>query len=203
MAIFPVYYFPPVSWFVAAAGESELWLEEHQHYHKQEYYNRMRIPGPNTVMVLSVPVQRRGERVPLRESLISYEQDWQKIHWRSIESAYRSSPWFEYYEDRLSFIFEQKWERLLDLNLAALALLRDILLPGVEWQFAASYEKASPHGADYRDAFDPTGVKLSAWYEPVTWTQVFGGFEKDPSALDLICNLGPEAAAHLLKCKKQ
>jgi WbqC-like protein family len=200
MTIFPLYYFPPVSWFVAASREQTILIEVNQHYHKQHFYNRMRVPGPNKLLSLSVPVVRKGERVPLRESLISYDHDWQKNHWRSLEGAYRSSPWFEYYEDRFLSIYEQKTEKLADMNLAILSMLRDILLPDLKWELTTKFEPLGSYKVDYREAFDPSEKNHPVWYNPRPWTQVFGGFEPDPSVFDLLCNLGPEAQTHLNKC---
>src|SRR5699024_12231963 len=45
-----------------------------------------------------------------------YEFNWQKNHWKSLESAYRASPYFEFFEDELHFLYEKRFRFLMDFN---------------------------------------------------------------------------------------
>ena len=47
------------------------------------------------------------KKMPIRDVTIDYSKSWQKIHWKSIESAYRLSPCFEFYADDLSGFYEK------------------------------------------------------------------------------------------------
>lgn len=202
MKIFPVYYFPPVSWFAAAIRTEDLILEAHIHYRKQQYFNRTRIRGANKVQNLSIPIVRTSENTPFHLRQISYAEDWQKLHWKSFEAAYRSSPYFEFYEDQIVSVFEDKFEKLIDLNMHLLGQLKKMLQLDGEWTLSEKYEDADFYEEDYRQAFDGRGNKLPEWFEPVEYRQVFPGFEGNLSITDLIFNMGPESLGVLRKCWK-
>lgn len=197
MKIFPIYYFPPVSWFAAAIQQDAIALEAHIHYRKQQYYNRARIKGANKILNLSIPIVRTAENTPFHLREISYAEDWQKLHWKSLEAAYRSSAYFEYYETDLEAIFDQPFTRLQDLNLAILEMLLRRLQIDLPHTLTTSYEPAEESGIDFRQAFDGRGNQLPAWFQPVPYRQVFDGFDADLSILDLMCNMGPESVGIL------
>lgn len=194
MKIFPVYYFPPVSWFAAALQEKTILLEEWEFYKKQNYFNRMRIKTPEKTLKLSIPVQKAQEYSPLRDRLITYDGRWQKDHWMSVQSAYRSSPYFEYYEDRIQPLFETETTHLLHHNLDILETLCDCLQIDLEWEMTTAYQGSDAYDGDYRGDFDPRGARFPDWFRPVDYPQVFGDtFTPDLSILDLMCNQGPES----------
>lgn len=193
MKIFPVYYFPPVSWFTAAISEDKIQLEQHIHYRKQNYFNRMRVKGSNRIQMLSVPVTRSSEDTPYHLKTISYFEDWRKNHWKTLESAYRSAPYFEFYESRLEPIFEEKFDRLLDLNVRVLEFLREALQIDLEWELTEAFDTDVAPENDYRFAFDARGKKFPEWFKPAEYLQVFDGFDPDLTILDLLFNTGPEA----------
>ena len=92
-------------------------LEQHEHFVKQSYRNRCCIYSANGVLPLSIPVFHSKKAYQgIRDIKISYDFDWQKVHWKSIESAYRCSPFFEYFEDDLRPYFQKKQVFLFDLN---------------------------------------------------------------------------------------
>src|SRR5690606_3335495 len=99
--IMPAFYLPPVSYFRTIHRSSlPIQLERHEHYPKQTYRTRACIYSANGKLDLIVPVQRgRGEHTKMSDVRISYEADWQRLHWMSLQTAYRSSAYFEYYED--------------------------------------------------------------------------------------------------------
>jgi hypothetical protein len=202
LKIFPIYYFPPVSWFAAAIQQDSIALEAHIHYRKQQYYNRARIKGANKIQNLSIPIVRTSENTPFHLREISYAEDWQKLHWKSLEAAYRSSAYFEYYESDLEEIFAQQFSRLQDLNLAILEMLFRRLQIEVPFSLTESYALPSADGDDFRHAFDGRGNQIPSWFEPVPYRQVFEGFDPDLSILDLMCNMGPESVMILRQCWK-
>lgn len=197
MAIFPVYYFPPISWFGAALHERTFFLEGWQFYRKQELFNRCRILTSNKVLQLIIPVERIGERIPVSKSRISYSVNWEKLHWRSIESAYRSSPFFEYYENRFLSLFDLHPENLFHHNLLGIELISEILDLGLSWEFSKAFNEPGSELPDYRFEFDPVGKKIPGFFNPEPYTQVFGEFIPDLSILDLLFNLGPESISYL------
>lgn len=193
MKIFPVYYFPSVSWFAAALQAETIVLEKWQYYRKQHFFNRMEIKTPDKVLRLSIPVKKAGEHTPLALRQISQDGTWRPDHWKSIESALRSSPYFEFFEDRIAQFYEEKWDLLFDYNLAILTMVRDSLHLPITWTISEKYLPSEHYEADYREAFDPKDGFMPEWFQPKSYLQVFGDvFSPDLSILDLMCNKGPE-----------
>lgn len=197
--LFPLCYFPPVSWFALAGNEEKLLIEVKEHYTKQKLTNRMRIQTANGVLPLIIPVLRTGERKPIQEKKISYDTDWQKIHWKSLESAYRRSPYFEFYEHKFLPLYQKKTPFLLDFNLEILNLCLEILKTPKGIQLTESYQEADCYNKDYRQAFDPSGNAYPEEFTPSPYTQVFGDFIPDLSVFDLICNEGPASLGVIKK----
>jgi hypothetical protein len=194
MKIFPLYYFPPVSWFAAASHAGEIVLEQHEFYKKQHYFNRTNILTPNGPLKLSLPIHKAEEHTPLRLRTISEEGNWQKVHWKSLESAYRSSPFFEFYEDRFTPFFEGGTRSLQERNLAALDALIDALHLDIRWSLSSSYQDSSHYEADFRDDFEARRRTSPPWFHPAPYQQVFGAeFVPDLGILDLLFNCGPDS----------
>lgn len=191
MAIFPIAYFPSISWFSAAIQYDSVELEVSQYFRKQQYTNRMWIKGANGDMKLSIPVERRGAKMPIKEKKISYAENWQLQHFRSWEAAYRNSPYYEYYIDDFRPLFEKQYIYLVDLLEDSLSLCQTKL--GLELEVKRTQEfkpKVKGDQNDWRSAFDPTRQKLVAGYAPKNYPQVFDGFSADLSIVDLLFNEG-------------
>lgn len=106
--LLPVFYLPPISWFSEfLKEENEVVLEQFENFPKQTYRNRTNVYGANGKLSLIIPIHHTGERC-FKNLEISYVEDWQKLHWKSIKNAYQSSPYFEFYEDKLEKIFSEK-----------------------------------------------------------------------------------------------
>lgn len=193
MKIFPVYYFPPVSWFAAAIQAETIVLERWQYYRKQHYFNRMEILTPDKVLRLSIPIKKAAEHTPIASREISHEWTWRHDHWKSIESALRSSPYFEFFEDRIAAFYAEPWESLFDFNLAILTMVRDSLRLPIQWTVSEKWLPSTEYEADFREAFEPKNGQMPPWFQAKSYLQVFGeGFAPDLSILDLMCNKGPE-----------
>jgi hypothetical protein len=193
-------YLPPVHYFskIIASGEKEILVEQHEHFVKQSYRNRCCIMSANGILPLTVPIlHNKKAHTTIRDVKISYDFDWQKIHWKSIESGYRCSPFFEYYEDLLLPCFTKKHVFLFDLNQELLVLLFKMLKLNCTLAYTESFEKIVA-GMDFRNALHPRQlVHAIAVENAKPYSQVFGtrfGFIPNLSILDLIFNTGPEAA---------
>ncbi|NGF56757.1 WbqC family protein [Parapedobacter sp. SGR-10] len=198
--LFAANYFPCISYFHAIQkDELPILLEKHEHYPKQTYRNRTRIATANGVLDLIVPIRHgRKERVSMKDIRINYEHDWQRLHWLSIQTAYRSSAYFEYYEADFVPFFEEKHEFLLDYNVAQLELILKILKINRFISFTESYEKSPESMIDYREAIHPK--KESAYASEKPYYQIFEdrhGFVPDLSILDLLFNQGPQSKLYL------
>ena len=107
--ILPISYAGPVLYYSLLAKNKSILIEKHENFPKQSIRNRCEIYGANGKIVLSVPVIRgRTHKVRIKDLEISYDTDWQKQHFKSIESAYRHSPYYEYYIDYIAEFYSKK-----------------------------------------------------------------------------------------------
>lgn len=199
MDIFPVYYFPPVAWFAAALHSERFVMEQWVHYRKQQYSNRTCIKTPDKTLILSIPIKKAVEQTPLCQREIAYDWRWQHDHWKSLESAYRSAPYFEYYEEGIHDFFLEQPTSLLDYNLRITRHLSDLLELDLNWELSTSYQAAEHYTRDFRDAFPTKEDALPKEFIPQPYPQVFGEtFSPNLSILDLLFNKGPESKALLV-----
>src|SRR4051812_2271477 len=90
-------YLPDAPWFAHYLKYPAIFLEHEENFVKASGRNRSRIAGPNGLQTLSIPLEGgRDHHRKYREVKISYQSDWQKIHWQSIRTAYGSAPYFEH-----------------------------------------------------------------------------------------------------------
>jgi len=198
-AILPIAYLPPISHFVAMLANTDIKWDIYENYHKQYYYNRCVIYGPNGAQKLTIPIHKKFEKTPLKDIEISYEMDWQKIHWRSFEAAYRRSPYFEYYEAELSPLYlNYEPKGLVEWNMKMLEVVCKLMQMELKPAFTPEYIKEYADAKDFRGLAVPE--ETVATKEP-KYTQVFEekhGFIPDLSIIDLLFCEGPHAKELLL-----
>lgn len=199
MNIYPICYFPPIPWFSAAIQENTLLLEVHQHYRKQQFTSRTWIRASNRTLPLTVPVGKRGAKIPIKDKRISYSEKWPHQHWQSLIAAYANSPYFEFYREDLEAFFQQEFTFLPDLLLASLELTKGILQADFKVMLTEEYLLSEAYEADFRNSFDPSLQQLPDWFGAREYPQVFEGFVPGLSILDLVFNLGPESRLYLLE----
>jgi len=199
--LLPVFYLPPISWFsVFLNPENEILFEQFESFPKQTYRNRANIYGANGKLSLIIPIAHNGKR-EFKDIEISYREHWQNLHWKSIKTAYQSSPYFEFYEDKLRKIFEIKEKNLLDFNLKALEIIQQILKTEKAYSLNTEYIK-NPEEINFREKFsakNPSEFEMEEYYQ--TFSDKLG-FLKDLSILDLICNKGPESLTYIKNIKQ-
>jgi len=198
--ILPAFYLPPVSYFSAIQSDSmPILLEQHEHYPKQTYRTRASIYSANGKLDLIVPVQHGSHgHTRMKDVQISYDWDWQRLHWMSLQTAYRSSAYFEYYEDDFAPFYQQRYERLFDYNAAQLELLLRLLKIEREIAHTASYREDYPSEKDLRQSIHPKKTADAIGCKP--YYQVFEskhGFIPGLSIVDLLFNHGPQSKAYL------
>jgi len=199
-AIFPLFYLPPVSYFSALNAQNyQFLLEKEEHFPKQTFRNRTRIYSPNGPLDLFLPVIKGSKyHTKMKDVKISYDFKWQRLHWLSLESCYRNSPYFEYYEDDLAPFFQKKYDFLFDYNLETLEWIFKQLKKSPVLEFTTEYEKDIPAELDYRNKIQFKNAELIAPQK--IYTQVFGekhGFLPNMSIVDLLFNQGPQAKHYL------
>jgi len=190
-------YFPSVSHFVAMAKADSLVYEMEDNFQKQTNRNRMYIYSPNGLQLLNIPIKHsRDAHQRTKDVKLETAFDWQKQHFKSLEAAYRTSPFFEYFEDAMMPIFTKKHTFLMDLNLETIAIVTKCLGMKNEFDVTSEYFHEVPEFDDYR--YLANGKKDTAVFEP--YTQVFGdkhGFLNNLSILDLLFNEGRFAPDYL------
>ncbi|TVQ90692.1 MAG: hypothetical protein EA393_05600 [Bacteroidetes bacterium] len=197
-------YFPPLEYFVYLMRYDKVFVDVYETYPKQTWRNRCRILSGNGPIDLTVPVEKPfGNHTKTHHVIISSHTRWQKIHWRSIESAYRNAPFFLFYKDMIqSMIFEKSYSALYLLNAHILNTLCSELEIWREFKFTEKFVQESSAFTDLRFAISPKG-KDCKQLNKLTFTpyyQVFSdriGFQPDLSILDLMFNLGPDARPYL------
>lgn len=198
--LLPLFYLPPISWFsLFLDTDSTIVLEQHENFPKQTFRNRANIYGANGKLSLIIPTSHHGSRI-INQVQISQREKWQALHWKSIKTAYQSSPYFEFYEDQLQTIFSYKTDFLWEFNLNALRTIQEILKVEKTFELSDKYVK-NPEMKDYRDYFSPK--KETPFLMP-DYFQSFSdkyGFLEDLSIIDLLCNKGPESLSYLKSIK--
>lgn len=209
-------FFPPVSWFAAAAKDwgrivvtnpssfCDVYLEAHENFQKQSYRNRCIIASANGPEAISVPVVHDGDifHTPITEIRVDYKDQWVKKAWRAIESAYSTSAYFEYYKDDIYAILSSGIPTLWDLNLRIIEFFIQKIRLGIRIVPTESYASAG-NALDYRNVIHPkrqnTILKDLDMEKP--YFQVFAGkygFQSDLSVMDLLFNEGPQSLLYLV-----
>ena len=192
-------YFPSISHFVAISQSDLVTFEMDDNFQKQTNRNRMYIYSPNGIQLLNIPVKHsKTAHQKTKEIKIENDFDWQKQHFKSLEAAYRSSPFFEYFEDNIASIFQKKHTFLMDLNLETMAIVSKCLGLEFDYNETTEYFHEVKDITDFRPLIN--GKKDTAVFEP--YTQVFEekhGFINNLSILDLLFNEGRYALDYLKK----
>jgi hypothetical protein len=146
-------------------------------------------------------VHEGGNKIPIRELKLDYKKPWVIQHQRAIISAYRTSAYFEYYQDELFEILDRKYERLFDLNLALIEFFIEKTGIKVDLRLTEEYNIA-PDIDDLRDVIHPKRPNsiLSELDLEKPYFQVFSqkyGFQEDLSIMDLLFNEGPDSIMFL------
>jgi hypothetical protein len=193
--------FPSVSYLKAIVLAEHTTIEQFENYIRQSFRNRYVIYAANGLLSLSIPViLATNKKTRIKDVRIDYDTNWQKQHYKSIESAYRSSPFFEFLIDDFQTFFSENHKFLFDYNLKVLDLVFNILDIDKKIDLTTDFENISTCKTDLRSAIHPK--KESIYKDQLkTYPQVFSdrfGFKADLSCLDLLFNLGIEAYSYLI-----
>lgn len=192
-------YFPSISHFVAIAQSDLVTFEMDDNFQKQTNRNRMYIYSPNGIQLLNIPIKHSKEaHQKTKEVRLETAFDWQKQHFKSLEAAYRTSPFFEYFEDDIAPIFQKKHTFLMDLNLETMSVVSKCLDLEFDYNETAEYFHEVTDKIDLRNLIN--GKKDTSVFEP--YTQVFGekyGYLNNLSILYLLFNEGRYALDYLKK----
>ncbi len=192
-------YFPTIASAAVLVQHPVVW-EMFDNYQKQTYRNRCYICNDLGKHILSISIQHVGGtqgKQAYRDVKIDNSFPWQRQHWRTLETAYRTSPFFEFYEDDLAPLYQRAFSHLMEFNLATIAFVCECLGINTPTDKTSSYETDLSENSDGRSL---ANVKNAPLFEQEPYVQVFGdrhGFVKNTSVLDLLFNEGPNAHSYL------
>ncbi len=191
-------YFANIAHYVAMVNAKDITFEVCDNYQKQTYRNRCDIYGANGKLALTVPVSyTQKQRQHYKDVRIYNAEKWQLQHLKSLQSAYRTSPFYEYYEDDLMPLFQKAYTFLLDFNFECFKVLTECLQTDLEYSTSNSYIKTHETLKDLRGLVNVKNQHVTAFDN---YTQVFSnkhGFINNLSILDLLFNEGPNALNYL------
>ncbi len=211
IAIRPPAYFPPLADMALMNEVDQFVLADTFRYRRQTYQNRAKLRNPNGWQWITVPLEAYGYSEPIREVAIETGGRWLEKHWRAFQYNYRSTPYFEYFEERVEPFFQREWTRLGNLTCTSVELLHALLDLSTDLVRASMFDGAPgsigavlnhleadelwmPASARPRDVPASIDVTWVTYQEP-TYRQNFEGFEAGMSAADLLFNYGPEAVS--------
>lgn len=199
-------YFGPIDQFAVMAKADAIVFENEDNYQKQTYRNRQYIYGANGKLLLNIPIKHlstakqgnnAGKHQKYKDVKVENNFHWQRDHWRSIQTAYRTSPFFEYYEDDFAPIYERPVQFLLDFNYRCTELVFSCV------SLAIHYTKTTEFIAASQTMIDQRGLIVSKRKNignEIPYLQVFEekyGFLPNLSILDLLFNEGPQTLHYL------
>ena len=232
-------YFPPVSYFAAMAQEmgglvlrrsgqdtsrerqsiapaltpAVVYIEACENFQKQSYRNRCYFYGADGVQSLQVPILHEGgtHKQPISEIKIDWSKPWLLQHKRAIISAYRTSAYFEYYQDELFAILDSQPENLFDLNMAIIRFFIEKTGLAIDLRTTEDYSRegsivtsdsSTINCEDFRERIHPkrNNTILEDLGIKKPYFQVFAqkhGFQSNLSIMDLLFNEGPESICYL------
>jgi hypothetical protein len=202
-------YYPNIQYISKILLYKKVYIEQHENYLKQTYRNRCEILSANGRFALTIPVIQKNElKTKISEIEISYAENWQKLHFKALESAYSSSPFYEFYIHDFIKFFEKKPQNLFEYNTEILYTILEIIgIAKTKISFTNNFIELENNYYDFRFSITPKKQLQTAdnEFKTIEYTQVFAEkFKFDPnlSILDLIFNLGPESLLYLKKTLK-
>lgn len=195
-------YWPNIQYLYYLLNADSVCIDLYEHFRKQSYRNRTRILAANGELSLTIPVKKWADHAPVKDIEISYAEDWQKQHWRSIVSAYKNSPYFDFLEDELRVFYENEFKLLHEYNSAQLKWIIKAFRIKKDIHYSKEYVQAVSE-LDLREQIHPkkevSDKKLKDLLEK-PYYQTFSekmGFVPNLSVLDLIFNEGIRSYQYL------
>ena len=216
-ALLQTTYFGPIQWYQKLYRYDRCLIEQYDSYQKQTYRNRCLIATANGVQALTVPVEHNVQcssqghtlkermfNVQCKDLRISDHNQWRRVHWNALQSAYSESPFFDYYADDLHPFFERKYNYLIDFNEAIRQKICELIdiQPQVEYtsSYISNLTSQTSNLTDYRDVIHAKHPQPDDTFEAKRYWQVFQhkhGFLPNLSILDLLFCMGPESVFYL------
>lgn len=186
-------YLAPIPLYVQLYAADALLVDDVSPFVKQTYRSRAVIATENGSQQLTIPVVHDGGKMTMRDVRISEHGNWRHQHWNAIVSAYRKSPFFEYYADDFAHFYEERDGFLLDFNLRLHGVVSELL--GLDRGVKFLSDEAPDAAVDLRRIAEPKALETFDGVMQQPYYQVFAqrnGFIPSLSIADLLFNMGPE-----------
>lgn len=190
--------FANIYWYKHALQATYISFDTGERFEKMSFRNRYYIGTANGPLALSIPLASgRDQKVLMKDVRISYHEDWQKNHWRSIESAYKKTPFFEYYSEYIAPLFHAKTDLLSDWNKASYEIIVQLLRLSIPHTDSAFYIHAKDDQLDLR-SMRPKNIDDQIQYKNyIQPFEIKNGFLPNLSILDLLFCEGPASVSYL------
>lgn len=189
-------YFPNIHQFTQIIKANNILFEVSDNYQKQTFRNRTYIYGANGKLGLFIPViHTHKQRELFKDVKISYESNWMDLHLKSLQSAYRSSPYFEYFEDDFIKLYSKKEKFLVDFNIKCIKLIYKLLDIDLNFKISNEYIEKTNEIIDLRGL---SNARKQKTIETPKYIQVFEskhGYLNNLSILDLIFSEGKNSVS--------
>ncbi|AUC85001.1 hypothetical protein CW731_06730 [Polaribacter sp. ALD11] len=198
MALFIPTYFSPISQYSEITNAEELSFEMDDNFQKQSFRNRCYIFNTNGKQLLNIPVKHpiSSGRKKTKDTLVENATPWQDQHFKSLKTAYRNSPFFEFYVDDMAPIFEKEYRYLQDVNIDTFLFVSEALQINTHFDKTIAYSTEIENN-DFRHLAE---VKSQPKKLVDKYIQMFDdkhGFIPNLSILDLLFMEGPNAISFL------
>ena len=189
-------YFPNIHQFTQIIKANNILFEVSDNYQKQTFRNRTYIYGANGKLGLFIPVIHTHKyRELFKDVKISYDSNWIDLHLKSLQSAYRSSPYFEYFEDDFIKLYSEKEKFLADFNIKCIRLISSLLDLDLDYKISGEYVEKTNDIIDLRDL---SNARKEKKIDTPKYIQVFEskhGYINNLSILDLLFSEGPNSVS--------
>ena len=189
-------YFPNIHQFTQIIKANNILFEVSDNYQKQTFRNRTYVYGANGKLGLFIPViHSHKNRELFKDVKISYESNWMDLHLKSLQSAYRSSPYFEYFEDDFIKLYSKKEKFLADFNIKCIKLISNLLDLNLDFKISNEYVEKTNDIIDLRDL---SNARKEKKIDTPKYIQVFEskhGYINNLSIIDLIFSEGPNSVS--------
>lgn len=197
LAVVSTQFLPTIAWLSLAEKTENISIEAYEYFEKQTYRNRATLLSSQGLINIIVPINKQEKKTFVKDTTISYKENWDIQAWRTIFSCYGKSPYFIYYADKLKGIILSKQKYLLELNFMLLEFIKTSMKLSFNYYLTSRYIENKPK--IYKDLSSPK-QRENFCRDLGKYSQCFDekfSFERNLCSLDLLMNLGPQSSSYL------